>query len=115
MNKLKQKLKLQKKKQEEYLNEKKKREEDLLNLESSYKSLTEEVEVMRSKFAKIKAKYMENLSEIRDIQAQHQREKEALLDTIREQQTEISKYSNIVKMLLTNEQIEQIIKQSEFN
>jgi hypothetical protein len=31
---------------------------------------------MRSKFAKIKAKYMENLNEIRDIQTEHEREKE---------------------------------------
>ena len=71
MNKLKDKLKQQKKKEEEYIHEKKKREEELLNLESSYKSLNEEVEVMRSKFAKIKAKYMENLNEIRDIQTEH--------------------------------------------
>ncbi len=60
---------------------------------------------MRNKFMKIKAKYIENLNEIRDIQTEHEREKEGLLDTIREQQVEISKYSGIVKMLLTSEQI----------
>lgn len=60
---------------------------------------------MRNKFMKIKAKYMENLNEIRDIQTEHEREKEGLLDTIREQQVEIGKYTGIVKMLLTSEQI----------
>jgi hypothetical protein len=60
---------------------------------------------MRSKFIKIKAKYMDNLNEIRDIQSEHEREKEELLDTIRSQQSEVSKYSAIIKMLLTNDQI----------
>lgn len=41
---------------------------------------------MRNKFTKIKAKYMENLNEIRDIQTEHEREKEELLNTIRSQQ-----------------------------
>lgn len=53
------------------MSEKKKRQEELLNLEESYKSLNEEVDAMRGKFAKIKAKYMESLSEMRDIQGQH--------------------------------------------
>ena len=70
---------------------------------------------MRSKFAKIKAKYMEDLNEIRDIQSEHEREKEELLDTIREQQSEVGKYSAILKMLLTNDQIELIVQQSEYN
>lgn len=70
---------------------------------------------MRNKFAKIKAKYMENLNEIRDIQSEHEREKEELLDTIRQQQSEVSKYSAIIKMLLTNDQIELIVQQSEYN
>jgi hypothetical protein len=48
---------------------------------------------------------MDNLNEIRDIQSEHEREKEELLDTIRSQQSEVSKYSAIIKMLLTNDQI----------
>lgn len=70
---------------------------------------------MRSKFAKIKVKYMQNLNEIRDIQSQHEREKEELLDTIRDQSVQVGKYSAIIKMLLTSDQIELIVQQSEYN
>lgn len=71
MGKLKEKLRQQRKKEEEYMGERRRREEELLSLESSYKSLNEEVEAMRGKFARIKTKYVETLSEMRDIQGEH--------------------------------------------
>lgn len=40
---------------------------------------------MRERFTEIKKKYMANLAEIRDIQDEHEDEKEDLLDTIRYQ------------------------------
>lgn len=40
---------------------------------------------MRSRFAEIKKKYMVNLAELRDVQNEHEDEKQELLDTIRYQ------------------------------
>ena len=76
IKKLKQKLKLQKKKEEEYQKEKAKRESELLNIEKNYKSLNEEVDEMRDRFTEIKKKYVANLAQIRDIQDEHEDEKE---------------------------------------
>lgn len=52
---------------------------------------------------------------MQDIRQEHEREKEELLDTIRFQEVEVKKYSGICSMLLTADQIEQIISQSEYN
>lgn len=70
---------------------------------------------MRVRFQEIKRKYIANLQEINDIREEAEREKEELLDTIRLQQAEVSKYSGICTMLLTQDQIEQIVAQSEYN
>lgn len=74
-------------------------------MEKSYKSLNEEVEEMRMRFQEIKRKYLANLQEINDIREEAEREKEELLDTIRMQQGEVSKFSGICTMLLTQDQI----------
>lgn len=74
-------------------------------MEKSYKSLNEEVEEMRMRFQEIKRKYIANLQEINDIREEAEREKEELLDTIRMQQAEVSKFSGICTMLLTQDQI----------
>ena len=63
---------MQKKKEEEYQKEKAKRESELLNIEKNYKSLNEEVDEMRERFTEIKKKYISNLSELRDIQNEHE-------------------------------------------
>lgn len=75
IKKLKEKLKAQKKKQDEYIKEKAKREEEILHIEKNYKSLNEEVDEMRERFDEVKKKYIGNLAELRDIQDEHEDEK----------------------------------------
>ena len=87
IKKLNEKLKTQKKKEEEYMKEKKRREEDLLSIEKNYQDLNEEVEAMRSRFIEVKKKYIGGLTDLRDIQMEHENEKEDLLDSIRYQQS----------------------------
>lgn len=41
---------------------------------------------MKYRFKEIKTKYMANLEELKDIQNEHEDDKEELLDTIREQE-----------------------------
>ena len=60
---------------------------------------------MRLRFQEIKKKYTANLVELRDIQDQHEEEKEELLDTIRYQQKEVKKYQAIVNILMNSDQL----------
>jgi len=41
---------------------------------------------MKHRFKEVKNKYVANLQELKDIQGEHEDEKEELLDTIREQE-----------------------------
>lgn len=108
-------MKAQKKKEEDYQREKEKREAELLNIEKNYKSLNEEVEEMKYRFKEIKTKYMANLEELKDIQNEHEDDKEELLDTIREQEKEIKKFSSILAILMSPEQLDYIVMNSEWN
>lgn len=46
-----------------------------MNIEKNYKSLNEEVDEMRERFAELKKKYMTDLTELKDIQNEHEDEK----------------------------------------
>lgn len=86
-----------------------------MNIEKNYKSLNEEVEEMKARFREIKTKYVANLQELKDIQNEHEDEKEELLDTIREQEKEAKKYQAVLAVLMTQEQIDHVINNSEWN
>lgn len=70
---------------------------------------------MRDRFKDIKKKYVASLTELRDIQIEHENDKEELLDTIRYQEKEIKRLSAILNVLMTPEQINQISDLSEWN
>ena len=55
------------------------------------------------------------MTELRDIQNEHEDEKEELLDTIRYQEKEIKKFSAILNMLMTSDQIDMIVNNSEWD
>ena len=60
---------------------------------------------MRMRFRDIKKKYTGNLQELRDVQNQQEEEKEELLDTIRYQQKEIAKFTAIIDILMSRDQL----------
>ena len=70
---------------------------------------------MRVRFKEVKTKYVANLQELKDIQNEHEDEKEQLLDTIREQEKDVKKFSAILNILMNQEQIEHIVNNSEWN
>ena len=115
IRKLKEKLKSQKKREEEYIREKQRREEELLSIEKNYKSLNEEVDEMRARFKEVKTKYVANLQELNDLRNEHEDEKEELLDTIREQEMDVKKYKAILSVLMSHDQIEHVANHSEWN
>lgn len=70
---------------------------------------------MKERFRQIKQKYSANLQELKDIQDQHEDQKEDLFDTIRFQEKQIKKFSAILNMLMSHDQIEYIVNNSEWN
>ncbi len=56
-----------------------------------------------------------NLIELKDIQNEHEDEKEELLDTIRYQEKEIKKFTAIMNILMSPDQLEHIINNSSWN
>lgn len=58
---------------------------------------------MKERFKEVKNKYMSCLTELKDIQAEHESEKVDLLDTVRYQQAEIAKYNEILSMMISPE------------
>ncbi len=70
---------------------------------------------MRERFQEIKKKYISNLAELRDIQNQHEDQKEELLDTIRFQEKEVKKFTAILNVLMSQDQLDMIVNNSEWN
>ena len=70
---------------------------------------------MKDRFGEIKGKYVAKLQELKDIQNEHEDEKEELLDTIREQEKEIKKFRAVLAMLMTQEQLDYVVLNSEWN
>lgn len=58
---------------------------------------------------------MANLQELKDLQNEHEDDKEEMLDTIREQEKEIKKFSAILNMLMTQDQIDHVVNNSEWS
>lgn len=68
---------------ENLLQEKQKREEEVAVAEKKYASLQEEVEAQRRIISTLKKKYKEATNEIKDLEREHELNKEEMLDTIR--------------------------------
>ncbi|KAJ3069513.1 Kinesin-like protein kif3a [Podochytrium sp. JEL0797] len=77
-------LEEQKRKERELQRELEDHEETNLQIEEEYASLAEEKEAKTRKIKKLWNMLVQNRSEIKDLQEEHQREREDFLDTIRE-------------------------------
>lgn len=58
---------------------------------------------------------MANLTQLRDIQNEHEDEKEQLLDTIRYQEKEVKKFQAILNILMSQDQLDVIVNNSDWN
>lgn len=83
------------------MEDKKKREEELMSLETNYKSLNEEVDLLRERFQELKTKYIQSQEEIKDLRQEYECEKAEMLNTIRTQEADLSKYRGIVETVMT--------------
>ena len=102
---LKLRLKRQKKKEKALISEKLRKEEEILMVSKHYQSLQEEVEDMREVMDKLRERYRSSLNEIRDLQEEHERGREDVLETIREQEREAMLQAEILGKVFYPEEL----------
>ena len=90
-------------------------EEARLGLEEKYSSLQEEVEGKGRKLKKLWTKYKAAQSEIRDVQAEFSREKEDILETVRELSRQLKLKQLIMSTYIPLEQLSKIERRSEWD
>lgn len=96
---------MQKKQQEELLKDKENREQELKNFEKKYVSIQEELLALRKTNKELFEKLQSQRNEIDDLSREYEMEKENLLETIREQEKELSFYEELVDQVFTKEDI----------
>ena len=110
-----QKLKKQRAKEKKMKEEQQKKEEEMLAVESQYKDIQEEMKDKTAQLKEIRLKYESALNEVKDLQQEHQIEKESFLDTIRDQNQEIDYYKKIMEIMMTDNEMEKIKSKAEWD
>ncbi len=72
----------------------------MMLVEKNYQSLQEEVEDMRKLIQKLRVKYKQANTEIKDINREHNREKQELFQQIKESERETVLYRMILQMFV---------------
>ncbi|CAD8198613.1 unnamed protein product [Paramecium octaurelia] len=106
--KLRQAIDQQKKEHEALISQQEQQQQELLQIETKYQSVQEEVEKLRKLVKFLRKKLEEAQNEQKDLKQEVEYEKEDLLDTIRSQEKEIKLYSGIVKMMFNQTELESL-------
>ncbi len=109
------KLKKQKKKEKQLQLEKLQKEDEVLMVEQHYKDLQEECDENRKNIKKLRAKYQAAIDEINDLHQEHERNREDLLDTIRDNERDLKLYKGMVRMLMGEDDIQRVVKRCVWN
>ena len=109
------KLKKQKKKEMALIEDALKKEEEMLLIEKGYQNIQEELKDNRRMIGDLRAKYKAALDEIKDLQKEHQSEKEELLDDMRNSNMELDFYKKVVEMLFKESQIDYLRNKSQWD
>ena len=100
---------------EELLQSKKKQEEEIKLFERKYTTIQDELLALRRSNKELYARFTGQQTEIDDLNREHENEKENLLDTIREQEKELSFYENLVDLIMTKEDLIKVRGHSLFS
>jgi len=90
-------------------------EEEKLLLEENYESIKDEVVGKTKKLKKLKKRYLQTLGELDDARAEFARDKEQLLQAVREQYKEMKLYKLIASSVLTKSDLEKIVRGSSWS
>ena len=91
------------------------KEEEVLLVEKQYKSLQEEVDELRNIAKTLRQRYKAAQIEIEDLQRENQYNKEELLDTIRENEKDLKFANNVIKIAMSNQELEKIKAKSHWD
>lgn len=91
------------------------KEESHLMLEEQYSSLQEEIEVKTKKLKKLWNKYQAANREVQDLQEEFQREREDMLDTIRQLTRQIKLKDLIINNFVPPEESKKVERRSKWN
>ncbi|CAD8192687.1 unnamed protein product [Paramecium pentaurelia] len=106
--KLRQAVDQQKKEHEALISQQEQQQQELLQIETKYQNVQEEVEKLRKLVKYLRKKLEEAQNEQKDLKQEVEYEKEDLLDTIRNQEKEIKLYSGIIKMMFNQTELESL-------
>ena len=112
------KLKHQKQRERELLETRLRQEEEMMLKERDYQSMQEELDDMRKLIKKLRIRYKQTTSELKDLGQEHNREKQELFSQIKDQDRETLLYRMILqtfvpKVSLTD--INTIVSNSEYD
>lgn len=103
----KQKLKEKRLKEEQF-----KREEELM---TNFQDLQEEVDEKGKIANKLKKRYKAALSEIKDLEEEHQLEKSELLDSVRALERDLDFYKSVVETIMKEEELYKVKAKSKYD
>ncbi|CAK59575.1 unnamed protein product (macronuclear) [Paramecium tetraurelia] len=106
--KLRQAIDQSKKEHEALITQQEQQQQELLQIETKYQNVQEEVDKLRKLVKYLRKKLEEAQNEQKDLKQEVEYEKEDLLDTIRSQEKEIKLYSGIVKMMFNQTELESL-------
>ncbi|CAD8199987.1 unnamed protein product [Paramecium pentaurelia] len=113
--KLKLTIEQQKKEHEALIQQQEQKQQEMLEIETKYQSVQEEVEKLRKLIKYLRKKLEEATIEQKDLKQEVEYQKEDMLDTIRNQQKEIKLYAGLVKMMFSQNELETLQAASEWD
>lgn len=84
-------------------------------VEKNYQSLQEEVDDMRRLIKKFRLKYKQAVNEIKDLNAEHNKERTELFETIQDQEKDYGLHREILRNLVTEKELQKIIAKAEYD
>ena len=84
-------------------------------VEKNYQTLQEEVEDMRRLIKKFRLKYRQAVNEIKDLNAEHNKERTELFETIQDQEKDYSLHKQIIRSLVSDKELQKIIAKAEYD
>ncbi|CAG9314004.1 unnamed protein product [Blepharisma stoltei] len=109
------KLKKQKKKEKQLIEEHRKIEEEMVLKEKNYRSMQEELEDLRKVVKRLRSIYAASLSEISDLTHEHETEKQEFLEEIREKEKENELLHKIFENLMPAKELRTIKSKSTYD
>ncbi len=110
-----QQLRQQRAKERQLREEQQRKEEEMLRVEREYEDVQEELRDKTELIRELTQKHSGAFNDIKDLQHEHQEEKETLLQSIRDQDQELELYRKVVEIMMSEEEVNEIKRRSKWD